>query len=141
MLLLIAEMDEGSDVVVTGDSLNAIPSSYINNNVDEASSDNSHPEDIIVDPLCNPLTDTCDAVANGDEKNGSAQEWRTAIKRETVEDAGDERDIDEDEEDGDDEDVGTSSFENLSPVSDDVQGSIKGFRKVLGISYKILNHV
>lgn len=141
MLLLIAEMDEGSDVKVTGDSLDAIPSSFINNtaNVDETSSDNSRPEDVIVDPLCNPLTDT---VANGDEKDESTQEWLTAIKRGTVEDGGDrdERDIDGDEEDN--EDVGTSSFENLSPLSDDMQGSTKGFRKVLGeeLQQSLLNH-
>ena len=125
-------MDEGSDVMVAGDSLDATPSSYINNtaNVEEANSDNSHPEDYIVDPLCNPPADTYAAVTNDDDKESSTQEWLIAIKKDEapVKDAGDEN-----EEDGDEEDVGTSSFENLSPLSDDMQGSTKGFRKVLGI--------
>ena len=126
-------MDEGSDVMVAGISPDASPSSYVNNtdNIEEASSEYSISEDLIVDPLCNPPADTYIAtVTNGDDKDSSTQEWLMAIKKDEMP-VKDESDVDE----GDgDEDVGTSSFENLSPLSDDTQGSTKGFRKVLGIS-------
>jgi len=37
--------------------------------------------------------------------------------------------------DDDDDDDGSNSFEHLSPLSDDMQPSCKGFREVLGTAY------
>lgn len=114
------EMDEGSVKTETGVSPDALPTSYINNmaNVKETSSD-SLP---IIDPLYNPSSETV-IVTNDNDKHATTQDWLMAVKREAPM---------KDEEDGDEEDAGTSSFENLSPLSDDAQGSTKGFRKVLG---------
>ena len=118
-------MEEGSDILEAGVSPGASPS-YVNN-VEGATVD-AHSEDYMIDPLSNPPADVS-AVDNNNENSGTTLEWLAIIKKEE----GPLRDMDE--ADGDEEDAGTSSFENLSPLSDDVQGSIKGFRKVLGIKY------
>ena len=114
-------MDEDSDIVETGISPNTV------NNTKELSYSVSLSEEVTVDPLLNPQVEipaVAGAVINDDDECGTAQEWLAAVKREVpIKDEGDE----------DDEDVGTSSFENLSPLSDDTHGSTKGFRKVLGI--------
>ena len=118
-------MDEDSDIAETGISPDTVLTSYINN----AEESDSQSEEYIVDPLLNPEVETpaaAVAVTNDDDECGTTQEWLAAVKREVLmKDEGDE----------DEEDVGTSSFENLSPLSDDTHGSTKGFRKVLGILY------
>ena len=129
----VQRMDDGCDVMEPGISPGTLPTSYVNNgtDVDETNS-GSQPEEYIIDPLVNLPAETSAAVGSEDDndKRGTAQEWLAVVKREPSM---------KEKEDGDkgdeDEEVGTSSFENLSPLSDDMQGSFKGFRKVLGISY------
>lgn len=118
-------MDDGCDVMEPGVSPDTLPTSYINNTADvEETNSDPQPEDVVIDPLLNPLVETSPVVTNDDDKCGTEQEWLEAVKREVpMKDDGDE-------------DVGTSSFENISPLSDDMQGSTKGFRKVLGILSK-----
>ena len=120
-------MDEGSDILEAGVSTGALPSSYVDN-VKEATV-NAHMENYTIDPLSNLPADVS-AAGDDNDKSGTTLEWLAVIKREEEP----LRDID-DEADGDEEGTGTSSFENLSPLSDDTQVFTKGFRKVLGINY------
>lgn len=122
-------MDEDSDIVETGISPDTV------NNAKELSYSVSLSEEVTVDPLLNPQVEipAAGTVINDDDECGTAQEWLAAVKREVpMKDEGDE----------DDEDVGTSSFENLSPLSDDTHGSTKGFRKVLAeeLQQGLLDH-
>lgn len=111
-----AGVSPNADAVDTSPSLHVKKAAHL-----EGTNSVPQSEDNFVDPLHNSSADSSTIVAIDDDKN----ELLTALTGKAVT---------KDEGGGDEEDVGTGSFENLSPLSDDVEPFTKGFRKVLRMS-------
>jgi len=146
--VLLTEMDEESDTTETGNVISteitlenkkSAESQDTTTTITEVHNLNPQSEDDIVDPLLNkpedseedkivnPLLSTDESPVitttdDGDEDGGNLPTRYEHLHAKH-------------HDDDDDDDDGSNSFEHLSPLSDDMQPSCKGFREVLGTAH------